>query len=280
MKKLLALLLTGILTLSMVGCGEKPAEEPDNTTMPADMASMTEPVDALARCMLENHLDYAPEDTEFFWTAMFYFAGGYGLQHSLAAEHDETYQLILPTSAMQEYAAALFAGCDTLPELTENMEGNISYHPDENAYFLSRGDIGLSELTFTSYEKTDDGYALTAELRSTEPDAALIAAWDVLLVDNAYADSIENPLYHYSVAKLTLLESSDDIPAIQETAVFNGLADSHTVELTLSDGTVQAFQFDANSNLANIIGSLKEGDGLTIQYTEPANGGPLIISVE
>lgn len=280
MKKLLALLLTGILTLSMVGCGEKPAEEPDNTTMPADMASMTEPVDALARCMLENHLDYAPEDTEFFWTAMFYFAGGYGLQHSLAAEHDETYQLILPTSAMQEYAAALFAGCDTLPELTENMEGNISYHPDENAYFLSRGDIGLSELTFTSYEKTDDGYALTAELRSTEPDAALIAAWDVLLVDNAYADSIENPLYHYSVAKMTLLESSDDIPAIQETAVFNGLADSHTVELTLSDGTVQAFQFDTDTEAAEVFGSLAEGDGLTIHYTEAANGALMITTVE
>ena len=65
-----------------------------------------------------------------------------------------------------------------------------------------------------------------------------------------------------------------------ETAIFNGLADSHTAELTLTDGSVQPFQFDPNSDIAKVMGSLVEGDGITIGYVEQENGSLMLVSAE
>ena len=60
-------------------------------------------------------------------------------------------------------------------------------------------------------------------------------------------------------------------PALQtESMLFNGLTDSHTVEMTLPDGTVQPFQFAATSEAAAVFSSLQEGDGVTICY-DPAS---------
>lgn len=281
MKKILALFLTGLMTFGLMACGNT-TDEPENKTMPENMTSMAAPIDALARCMLEQNLDYAPQDPEFFWTALFYFAGAYGLDHELVAEEEGTYQLQIPTPVMQEHAAALFADYNDLYDLPSIMKGNISYDPDWDAYSVSRGDIGLSEMRLTSFVETEDGYAVTAELWGIGPEEELISAYDVTLVDNAYVDSIENPLYFYSVKDIApmALGEADEIAETVETAIFNGLADSHTAELTLPDGSVQAFQFDADSEIAKIMGSLKEGDGVTIGYNETENGGLMIVSIE
>jgi len=48
----------------------------------------------------------------------------------------------------------------------------------------------------------------------------------------------------------------------------------------LPDGSVQAFQFDPDSDVAKVMGSLQEGDGITIGYNEKENGSLMIISVE
>lgn len=280
MKRLLALLLTGVMAFGMMACGN--TEEPENNTMPENMANMTAPVDALARCMLENDLEYDPEDPEFFWIALYYFTGAYGLDHPLIGQEEGSYQLNVPSSVMEEHASVLFAEYDHLFDLPSIMKGNVSYNPEPDAYFVSRGDIGLSELKFTSYAKTEDGYAVTAELWSTGPEEELLRAYDVVLVDNPAAEDIDNLLYFYSVKDIIPVEAEDlpDNAATQETAIFNGLADSHTVELTLPDGTVQAFQFDADSDIAKVMGSLKEGDGITIGYTETGNGGLKIVSIK
>lgn len=286
MKKLFALLLAGVMAFGMAACGgntENPVDE--QKEMPADMEAMAAPIDALARCMLENGMEYDPEDPDFFWTALFYFTGAYGLDHELIEEDEGTYQLQIPTAVMQEHATALFAAYDDLYALPSIMKGNVSYDPDRDAYFVSRGDIGMSEMRLTSYDETEDGYKVTAELWSTGPEEELIRAYDVTLVDNAFIDGIENPLYLYSVADIVMQEAvstgTETVTAEETTtAIFNGLADSHTAELTLPDGTVQAFQFDAGSDAGNILSSLKEGDGVTIGYTETENGALKIVSAE
>ncbi|WP_405728059.1 hypothetical protein [Anaerotignum sp.] len=278
MKKLLSLLLAGVMAFGLIACGN--TKEPETDTMPDNMANMTAPVDALARCMLENGLEYDPADPDFFWIALYYFTGAYGADHPMVGQEEGSWQLNIPSSVMEEHASVLFAEYDHLFDLPSIMRGNVSYDPDADAYFVSRGDIGLSEMKFTSFAKTEDGYQVTAELRSTEPDTALIQAYDVTLTDNAHAG--EDALYCYSVKAITPL-AAEDLPedsATVETAIFNGLADSHTAELTLPDGTVQAFQFDADSDIAKVMGSLKEGDGLTIGYKETAEGSFMIISIE
>lgn len=295
LKKVFAILMMTILACSMAACQKEPAPAPSDE-MPQEMAAMAAPIDALARCMLENDLTYDPNDPDFFWTSLFYFTGAYGLEHELVTEEEGTYQLNIPTAVMQEHASALFAEYDGLFDLPSIMKGNISYDPAEDVYSVSRGDIGLSEMRLSNYEKTETGYTLLAELHSTDPTDegdSLIAAWEVTLVDNAYADGIENPVYLYSVAAMKQIENNspnhstaagDDTPTLtsteKTTAIFNGLSDSHTVELTLPDGTVQAFQFDTDTEAAEVFGSLAEGDGLTIHYTEAANGALMITTVE
>lgn len=278
MKKLLSLVLAGVMAFSIAACS-KP-EEPENDTIPENMANMTAPVDALARCMLENNLEYDPADPEFFWIALYYFTGAYGLDHPMVGQEEGSYQLNIPTSVMEEHASVLFAEYDHLFDLPSIMKGNVSYDPDVDAYFVSRGDIGLSEMKFSSFTETEDGYQVTAELWSTEPEAELIQAYDVTLTDNN--TDIDNMFYFYSVANIVPVEEEDlpDSAATVETAIFNGLADSHTAELTLPDGSVQAFQFDADSDIAKIMGSLKEGDGVTIGYNETENGSLMIVSIE
>ena len=282
MKKLLTIILAGTMLFGLAACN-KTETPPDDGKMPENMASMTAPVDALARCMLENRLEYDPQDPEFFWIALYYFTGAYGLDHELVKQEEGSYQLQVPTPVMQEHATALFAEDDDLFPLPSIMKGNISYDPDFDTYAVSRGDIGLSEMRFTDYEKAEDSHKVRAELISTmTEEAEIIQAYDVILTENAYTDGIENPLYFYSVKEITPV-AADELPDKEittETAIFNGLADSHTAELTLPDGSVQPFQFDPDSDIAKVMASLTEGDGITIGYAEQANGSLMIVSVE
>lgn len=290
MKKLLALFLVCTMALGLVACGGKEEETPAPSAEEI-VASMEAPIDALTRCMLENDMEYDPQDPDFFWTALYYFAGAYGLEHEQVEEVPDTYQLKVPKAVMEEHAIALFSAYDGLVDLPSIMKGNVSYDPDEDAYFLSRGDIGLSETRLTNVEETKEGYTLVAELWSIGPEEEMIAAWDVTLIRNTFSEGIENPLYLCSVSSMKQIkedthdkngsETSTATPDETITAVFNGLSDSHTVEVTLPDGSIQAFQFDPESAAGKIINSLSEGDGFTFGYTtDNATGANIIVSAK
>ena len=288
MKKIFALLLTGIMAFGMMACGNNNTEEPaaEQKEITADMESMTAPIDALARCMLENNLEYDPEDPAFFWTALYYFTGAYGFDHDLVTMEEGSYQLKIPTPVMQEHATVLFAAYNDLFDLPSIMKGNVSYDPDWDAYLVSMGDIGMSEMKLLSYTETMNGYEVKAELWSTGPDAELIRAYDVTMIDSAYIDGITDPMYLYSISDIVMQEApessgtTNDAEKIGTTAIFNGLADSHTAELTLPDGTVQAFQFEEYTDAAATFASLQEGDGIAITYVEMENGALKILTAE
>ncbi len=277
MKKILALLLTGALLFSLAAC-KKQEEIPSDETV---VASMKDPIDSLARCMVENQTEYAPDDPEFFWTALYYFAGAYSSGHEGVELLADTYQLKVPTSVMEEYAIALFSDYKGLPDLPDALQGNVSYDAESDAYLLYEGDIGLSETRLSNIEPTEDGYTLTAELWGTDGEEALIAAFDVTLVRNTFSDEIETPAYLCSVSAMTMTErnTSDSslTPEQTITAVFNGLSDSHTVEVTMEDGSVRAFQFDEASDAGQVIGALAEGDTFTLGFVTDGNNGSLVI---
>ncbi|MDO4531665.1 MAG: hypothetical protein Q4C06_06750 [Bacillota bacterium] len=266
MKKLFALLLTGVLSFSMLACGK--TETPKETEMPENMASMAAPIDALARCTLEQGRVYDPNDPEFMWISLFYFVGAYGSEYPSIYEMPETYQLMVIEPAMADHAAALFADFSELPELPASMEGNITYDAEIDTYYVSRGDVGLSETRLTSFTETEEGYAVTAELWGIGPEEELIRAYDVVLVDNPHLEEATYPVYSYSIQSITPVggETVASPEIITEAMVFNGLTDSHTAELTLPDGSVQPFQFDEASDAAAVLSSLQEGDGVTIGY--------------
>lgn len=206
MKKLLALFLACTMVLGLASCKEQDEDEKNTLTAEKTVATMQDPIDALARCMVENNLEYNPEDPDFFWTALYYFAGGYGLKHEGVEELTDTYQLKVPSTVMEEYAIALFSDYKGLPELPEIMQGNVSYDENADAYLLSEGDIGLSETRLGDIKETKDGYTLVAELTGTDEEEELIASFDVTLIRNTFADEIENPLYLCSVSSMKMTQ--------------------------------------------------------------------------
>lgn len=291
MKKLLALFLACTMVLGLAGCKKQQEEEINTPSTEEAVSSMKNPIDALARCMVENNLEYNPEDPTFFWTALYYFAGAYSIEHEGVEELTDTYQLKVPSSVMEEYAIALFSEYHGLPDLPDIMQGNVSYDADADAYLLSEGDIGLAETRLSDIRETADGYALTAKLWSTGPEAEdVIAAFDVTLVRNTFSEDIENPLYLCSVSSIKMTQRkgadvSDGTAALTPeetvTAAFNGLSDAHTAEMTLADGSVRAFQFDAESDAGKIISGLNEGDVITFGYvTDDSNGSSIIVTAE
>lgn len=286
MKKLLALFLACTMALGLTACDGGETKTPAPSAEEA-VASMTAPIDALARCMLENELEYDPENPDFFWTALYYFVGTYGLEHDQVEAVPDSYQLKVPKAAMEELAIALFSSYDGLPDLPSSMKGNVSYDPDENAYFISQGDKGATEMRLTNVEETEIGYQLRAELVSMAKTEEPIAAWDVTLTRNTF-DEIENPLYLCSVSAMARVpeENSEKVsgtvtPEETVTAVFNGFSDSHTAEVTLPDDSICAFQFDPESEAGKYIHQLTQGEGVTLGYiTDPQTGASIIVTAE
>lgn len=289
MKKILALFLACTMVLGLAACGGKQKQEAPTTE--EAVASMQAPIDALGRCMLENQMDYDPQNPDFFWTALYYFAGAYGMEHEGVEEIPDTYQLKVPKAVMEEYAIALFSSYQGLPDLPSIMKGNVSYDPDEDAYFLSRGDIGLSEMRLTDVEETEDGYTLIAELWGIGEEETLIASWDVSLIRNTFSPDLENPLYLCSVASMQLIsDENTETPeqngnaepsAETATAVFNGLSDSHSAEVTMPDNSIRVFQFDPASDVAKLLEGFGAGDGFTFTYeTDDSTGASYILTIE
>ncbi|WP_313529656.1 hypothetical protein [Anaerotignum sp.] len=279
MKKYIIYIITGLLLFGTTGCSEKtkepqPEQKETSTTLPQEMTAMVEPIDSLARCMLENNKTYAPTDTEFFWSALYYFLGEYGVDHPLVSETDDG-RLKVPRKVAQEYAIALFANYNNLLPLPETLSGSITFDKDWDAFLLERGDRGLTETVLSDYKKVDDTYTITAKLVSTMEEQEVLGEWDITMQKNVFADGIENPKYFYSIVDMTQI-SSLVLPPQGISAIFNGLSDNHTVEVTLEDGTIQAFQF-YDSTVSEKLHSLTEGDAFSMKYIRDDKTGTLTI---
>ena len=149
MKRLTSSLVICMLMLGTAACtsntetDDPPQSQQISIDTETAISDMTAPVDALVRCMLENDMTYDPEDSEFFWTALCYFAGAYGQHHPLAELSDT--DLTLPTQAVQEHAIALFADYDDLPEIPADLSFRVTYDADSDTYHFSLGDCGFWE---------------------------------------------------------------------------------------------------------------------------------------
>ncbi len=279
MKKYILYFITALFLLGITGCSKKnsepaPANLQAQGAIPQDMATMVEPIDALMRSMLENNTDYDATNPEFFWSALYYFLGTSGTENSLVTETDDG-RLKVPKKVAQEYAIALFANYDDLLPLPESLSNSITYDKDWDAYLLTQGDRGLSKTVLSNYKETDNGYVIMAKLVSTMEDKEVLGKSLVTMQKNAFADGIVDPRYFYSVAGMTKEEGFAP-PTYNASAVFNGSADGHTVEVTLEDGTIQAFQF-YDETVSEKLHAMKEGDAFSFVYSHDKETGTLTI---
>lgn len=279
MKKYIVYLISVLLLLGTAGCSGKdqntdPQQTQSQGGQPQDMASMKEPIDSLVRCMLENDEAYDAKDPEFFWSALYYFLGNYGTQNSLVTTTEEG-QIKVPKKVVQEYAIALFANYDDLLPLPDGVSQSIVYDENLDAYLLNPGDPGLADTVLSDYEEGEESYTVTAKLISQMQEKETLGEWTVTMQKNVFADGIEDPRYFYSVASVTPV-GEWAAPLKQATAVYNGLSDNHTVEVTLEDDTIQAFQF-YDTTVSEKLHSLKEGDSFSFSYSCDDETGALTI---
>ena len=170
MKKLLASLT--ILTILALPLGS--AASAEQQTPPADLSveevhgnipaqadaaqAMYPAVHSLVLAMTENDLEYAPEDSEFLWTSLYYMLSLYGQMDERAELTDDT--LILPSEMVRDYAAALYPDVAQLPDIPAPISQRIAYFASDDSYHLARGDEALIQVTVDDTQAQDNGQVI------------------------------------------------------------------------------------------------------------------------
>ncbi len=169
-----------------------------------NLENMLMPMDALMMCMVENNYEYNVSDPTVFWASLYYMLGNYGTKRDLVTVGNS--DMTVPRQVVQEYATALFADYEELPEIPENLKAAIHYEEDSDSYIVSLGDRGMSQSKVVDYADNGDGtYTVVARLCGTDDDST-ICEWNFTLVENSYADGIQNPLFLYSIKNMQKIE--------------------------------------------------------------------------
>ena len=206
MKKLLASLT--ILTILALPLGS--AASAEQQTPPADLSveevhgnipaqadaaqTMYPAVHSLVLAMTENDLEYAPEDSEFLWTSLYYMLSLYGQMDERAEFTDDT--LILPSEMVRDYAAALYPQVEQLPGIPSPISQRIRYQASDDSYHLARGDEGLAEVGGCSWSSPRGGYFVSFD--APEGTAKRIVG---LAKEAGCNDFLIKPLSQYSLNK-------------------------------------------------------------------------------
>ena len=208
MKKLLASLT--ILTILALPLGS--AASAEQQTPPADLSveevhgnipaqadaaqTMYPAVHSLVLAMTENDLEYAPEDSEFLWTSLYYMLSLCGQMDERAELTDD--MLILPAETVADYAGALFSNFDGLPALPREMNGRVSYDWQNDTFRLARGDAGLTETRLGEITELGGGRVQVAGALVSLEDESVLCSFTVDLVRN-------NSMFGYAISGLDIL---------------------------------------------------------------------------
>ena len=208
MKKLLASLT--ILTILALPLGS--AASAEQQTPPADLSveevhgnipaqadaaqTMYPAVHSLVLAMTENDLEYAPEDSEFLWTSLYYMLSLCGQMDERAELTDD--MLILPAETVADYAGALFSNFDGLPALPREMNGRVSYDWQNDTFRLARGDAGLTETRLGEITELGGGCVQVAGALVSLEDESVLCSFTVDLVRN-------NSMFGYAISGLDIL---------------------------------------------------------------------------
>lgn len=117
--------------------------------------SMNAPILSLVMAMVERDMDYAPEDADCIWTALYYYVGMH--QNSDFRVLDLGDQLEIPKEMIQDTAFALFGHCE-IPPVPLSLEANVQQQGD--SYLFAKGDAAYCSCDFTKVEDLGEGKVL------------------------------------------------------------------------------------------------------------------------
>lgn len=141
--------------------------------------AMTPAVHALVLAMVENDLAYAPDDSQFVWTSLYYMLSLYGQMDERAEFTDDT--MILPSEMVRDYAAALYPDVAQLPDIPEPISQRIAYSAADDCYRLARGDEALIQVTVDDSQTQDNGQVLLSGRMTALEDGSTLVSFQAVL---------------------------------------------------------------------------------------------------
>ena len=172
--------------------------------LPNDIQGLLIPIDSLLLYHVENGLEYVPNDPEMFWMVMHYSIVNFGEAYN-RAEFQE-YEVAAKSKVINEFASAIISDLEEIPSIPDSLGGNIRYDSEEDLYFFSVGDRGLSQTEILSYEYVDNNtLKIHARLFAMDDDST-IKKGDFVLTRNEYAADVMEPLFHFSVSEVVFVE--------------------------------------------------------------------------
>ncbi len=204
LKRIISSVMAVVLISSLLtGCGQgsKESEKPEG------LDKMGAFMEAIGYRILEAD-DYIP-DTEWRTIAIVFgmdYKADYG-RGSYKID-DETSSVIVPAADVREFYAALKADFDgNLPEITDPYL--VTYDEDKDVYLFGMGDFGIDIPVCDGYRKYGEGYQALCGSEYEDPETGKIVKHDshglVTLVHNKYSDSVDDPMFTWSVSEVKVI---------------------------------------------------------------------------
>lgn len=226
-KKMMAILLTGVMVLTLGACGkdkkadkgnetdttaesstaikqDNPEYVADDVILPEDFGNMIYPMEALMVESYSKGLPYYGDNTEednaeSFWFSMAVLTSQ--MDHyvkEVAVDSDDRF-LYIDEETTYMYASALYDSFGKGEiEFPDQGEDNpyASYDDDKQAFGFRQGDIGDLEPFITACEEVGADFILTTELRDGESGKAL-GRYTITITDTSYEG--EDNAFAYAV---------------------------------------------------------------------------------
>lgn len=148
-------------------------------------------LDSIILALDDSEMTYEPKEENFFWSVLYYVVVNYTDQVYMAELTDDGL-IKVPSRSVQEVATACFADYDDLLNIPESLVDSITYDADWDAYMFSPSDRGMSSSEITDMSMNGDTINVTMVLDG-------VYTYKFTLIDNPYVDSIDSPIFYYSV---------------------------------------------------------------------------------
>lgn len=179
--------------------------EPDMEEVRKKVESVLPILDSIVRTMeISSDTEYAPEDTEFFWTALYLMGNNWGTTHPLVAPGGDSVAIgatHVPTHVMEQFAGAAFATFTSLPPIPESLQSSIWLDEGNDVYVHEPSDMRGTVTKVENVSIAQDGsvIATVGLYDGTDEPEGIVRCISFTLIDHPSEDGVNNSIYQYSV---------------------------------------------------------------------------------
>ena len=183
-KAVLTLMILSVLILPAGGAGERsvqaPGFVPGSVPAGSGMAeSMAPALHGMLLAMLNRDVQvFDPADRALAWESLYNMLSLYGQLDSRSSSDNG--ELFLPEETVQDYASALKADIDALPELPAELRDRINYDNVSRCYVIFRGEDDQARVQVDDTRRADDALILTGSL-VCEVDGQILTRFQAVL---------------------------------------------------------------------------------------------------